>query len=145
MLGERVRYDGRSKPAEDLVAWLQGWAELVPVCPEVEAGFGVPREPIEVLATGRVVGVTSRQDRTGPLLAVARRVAALELHGAVLQAKSPSCGVGSTPVVGGDGPGDGVFAAALQGRMPLADRFGLAADDARAAFRAAAEATASAS
>ena len=46
LLGENVRYDGRHKLDPDMVDTLSQYFELVPVCPEVEMGLGVPREPM---------------------------------------------------------------------------------------------------
>lgn len=49
LLGERVRYDGRAKLFENdlLRKWQQsGW--VVPLCPELAAGFAIPRPPAEI-------------------------------------------------------------------------------------------------
>jgi len=146
LLGEPVRYDGGRRPAEDLMEWLSRWAEPVGICPEVAAGLGVPREPIQVEVDGRVVGVSSRTDHTAALAAIAPPAG---VSGAVLQARSPSCGVGSTPIWGGGAvvaTGDGVFAGSLRvAGLPVADRVGLESSEARDAFRLAVLATASAS
>src|SRR5438045_2047378 len=60
LLGERVRYDGRDKRDAWLVDVLGPQVEWVPVCPEVEAGLGTPREPMNLGrdAAGRIVLVT---------------------------------------------------------------------------------------
>src|SRR5438094_6307331 len=46
LLGERVRHDGGHKRDAWLVDVLGRDVDWVPVCPEVEAGFGTPREPM---------------------------------------------------------------------------------------------------
>ena len=52
LIGARCRYDGASKPAKiDREAHA-----LLPVCPEMMAGLGMPRPPIEKGADGRVRG-----------------------------------------------------------------------------------------
>ena len=44
LLGEKCRYDGKSKPNEKVIALSEKY-ELVPVCPEVEGGLSTPRIP----------------------------------------------------------------------------------------------------
>jgi len=46
LLGYNVRYNGKNKYDGKLVAMLCRHFVLVPFCPEVEAGLGVPRTPI---------------------------------------------------------------------------------------------------
>jgi FdhD protein len=99
LLGERVRYNGDHKRDAWIVDVLGPQVEWVPVCPEVEAGFGTPREPISLVRlSGRVAAVTNdtRRDLTEALRDFAgRRVRELEgagLDGYVLKADSPSCG-----------------------------------------------------
>ena len=98
LLGRPVRWKGDSKPC-DLSAL--GDAELVPFCPEVAAGFGCPRPPIELEESPdgrvRVVDVATREDRTEALRrACEARAGALAREGGadlfVLKARSPSCG-----------------------------------------------------
>ena len=82
LLGERVRYNGGDKRDIWLVETLGPRVEWIPVCPEVEAGFGTPREPMELVRDpehGIVLMTTSRRpDLTATLRAFAeRRVEAL--------------------------------------------------------------------
>ncbi len=104
LLGERVRYDGRDKRDAWLVDVLGPDVEWVPVCPEVEAGFGTPREPMTLVrdANGGVLLKTRwlRPDLTAALRAFAERrveeLAAMRLDGYVLKAGSPSCAIETT-------------------------------------------------
>lgn len=90
--------------------------EWVSVCPEVEAGFGTPREAMELVhdSNGRtaLMTTTTRRDVTDILERYAgqrvEELARADLDGYVLKADSPSCGL--------EGPG--LFAAALISRMP---------------------------
>ena len=101
LLGERVRHDGGHKRDAWLVDVLGRDVDWVPVCPEVEAGFGTPREPIDLVRgagdTIRLVAVDTRRDVTEPMLRFIDRrleeLAAERLSGYVLKAGSPSCGL----------------------------------------------------
>ncbi len=134
LLGDEVRYDGGHKFDSSLVSVLSLLVELVPVCPEVEIGMGVPREPIQLVAARhgvpsasarvRLVGVTSRTDWTMAMVEFgARRIDELRAHrlaGFVLKARSPSCGphdvsVNSAPSTPA---GRGLFAEALIASLP---------------------------
>ncbi|HEV3139707.1 MAG TPA: formate dehydrogenase accessory sulfurtransferase FdhD, partial [Vicinamibacterales bacterium] len=119
LLGERVRHDGGPKRNDWLVDVIGRDVEWVPVCPEVEAGFGTPREPMDLVRTprGSIALMTkhTRRDVTTPLRDFsAKRVDELEkefLSGYVLKADSPSCGLQETP-------SRGLFADALVSRFP---------------------------
>src|SRR5213594_299566 len=111
LLGHEVRYDGGHKRDPFLAATLARFVEWVPVCPEVELGLGVPREPIRLTGQAgapRLVGESSGRDFTRAMLAFAgARVAGLEirrLSGFVLKKGSPSCGMERVPVHPADGP-----------------------------------------
>jgi uncharacterized protein YbgA (DUF1722 family)/uncharacterized protein YbbK (DUF523 family) len=132
LAGEPVRHDGRDKD-HSFVAALSRFVTLVPVCPEVEIGLGVPREPIELVLVGgriRLRGVESAADHSEAMLALGRRrgadLAALELAGYIFKSRSPSCGLEGIPIRGaaGLGHGRGLFAAAVTEAMP-----GLAVED----------------
>ena len=49
LLGEEVRFDGGHKRDRYLTDVLGRHVEWVPVCPEVEAGFGTPREAMRLV------------------------------------------------------------------------------------------------
>jgi uncharacterized protein YbgA (DUF1722 family)/uncharacterized protein YbbK (DUF523 family) len=131
LLGEPVRFDGGHKRDRFLTDLLARFVEFVPVCPEVEAGLGVPREAIRIEHRGgderpRVVGVRSGSDHTSALRRQARaRVRALwdaGLCGYVLKRDSPSCGMERVKVFRGGvarRDGRGVFARELLERVPL--------------------------
>jgi uncharacterized protein YbbK (DUF523 family) len=105
LLGEDVRYDGTNRRS-GAVAELTPLVEWVPVCPEVEVGMGVPREPIQLVrgADGirsgsesvRLKGVQTGEDWTDRMdrwaAARAADLAATGISGFVLKARSPSCG-----------------------------------------------------
>jgi len=52
LLGRPVRYDGTGAVRDDVDSRLARWQDegrLVPICPEVEGGLGVPRSPAEIV------------------------------------------------------------------------------------------------
>jgi uncharacterized protein YbgA (DUF1722 family)/uncharacterized protein YbbK (DUF523 family) len=131
LLGRKVRYDGQHKRDEFLTEVLDPFVEWVPVCPELELGLGVPREPIRLVgraAAPRLVAERSGADHTAAMHAFAdRRVAELaaeDLDGYVTKKDSPSCGMERVRVhdPGGGPPrrdGVGAFARVLLDRLPL--------------------------
>ena len=129
LLGNEVRYDGGHKRHPFLTDLLGPFVEWVPVCPEVEAGFGTPREAMHLVRDGgvRLLTVRTRRDVTHQLeTAVAarlRQLASLDLDGYVLKKDSPSCGLFRVKVYGQPGvserTGRGIFAAALSDAQPL--------------------------
>ncbi len=141
LAGQAVRWDGRDKRSEPLLA-LGRWVELLPVCPEVEAGFGVPRPPIRLERRGdavRVVDYGAGRDVTEALQAAVERrlegLAALPLRGFVLKTRSPSCGPAGVDLWEGAQArpeAAGVFAAQLAARwptLPVTDEVALARAD----------------
>src|SRR5574341_884789 len=70
LLGDPVRYDGGHKRDALLADTLSRQIEWVPVCPEVEAGLGVPRDAMRLEGTSaeaRLVTVTTRVDHTAAM------------------------------------------------------------------------------
>jgi uncharacterized protein YbgA (DUF1722 family)/uncharacterized protein YbbK (DUF523 family) len=128
LLGQEVRFDGGHKRDPFLVETFGRYVEWVPVCPEVEAGLGVPRESMHLRRADDgvlLVGTKSGVDHTDRLQRyAARRVAALgadDLSGYVLKKNSPSCGMERVKVYGQSGPvarGRGLFAVALLEAFP---------------------------
>ena len=122
LLGEPCRYDGKSRPCEDVLK-LHDACEMVPVCPEVLGGLPVPHAPCEIAAAERALRVTDADgvDVTDAfLVGAAKTVELAQEQGcklAVLKAKSPSCGCGLVydgAFAGELVPGYGVAARALR-------------------------------
>jgi uncharacterized protein YbgA (DUF1722 family)/uncharacterized protein YbbK (DUF523 family) len=129
LLGEKVRWDGGHKRDRFLTDLLSEYVEWVPVCPEVEIGMGIPREPVHLRRHDgkiRMLGTKSGPDWTSPMERwSARRVRdleALDLCGYVLKKDSPTCGMERVKVRSEEGmpkkEGRGIFAGALQDQAP---------------------------
>ena len=128
LLGHAVRYDGDSKSSSIVIEALGELFELMPVCPEVEAGLSVPRPPVQLTGSVDNPRMTGRDDPeldiTGLMRAYcATRPDALRcLCGFVFKSRSPSCGLNSTPVYIDDAcvseTSRGVFARAMTATYP---------------------------
>ena len=129
LLGQKVRYDGGHKHDRFVTDQLGPWVEWVPVCPEVEAGLGLPRPTMHLSRKGqeiRVVETKSGRDHTKVLQSFSRRrvrdLRGLDLAGYILKKDSPSCGMERVKVRNDKGMpekvGVGVFAAALREALP---------------------------
>ena len=129
LLGEAVRYDGGHKRDLFLTDLLGRHVEWAPVCPELEAGLGVPRPAMRLEREGRRIRlreISSGRDHTARMQRFAARrlraLRALELCGYVLKKDSPSCGMTRVKLYGEKGAArreaSGLFAAALQATWP---------------------------
>ena len=130
LLGEKVRYDGGHKHDRYITDILGRYVEYVPVCPEVEAGFGIPRETMHLegdLNAPRLVTRKTKRDLTEPMLQWAkRRVVELEaedLRGFIFKSRSPSSGMERISVFNEKGmpvkKGVGLFARTFMDHFPL--------------------------
>jgi uncharacterized protein YbbK (DUF523 family)/uncharacterized protein YbgA (DUF1722 family) len=124
LLGSRVRYDGSHKANAYVMVVLAPHFEWVPVCPEVEAGMGVPREPVKLQASDqglKMAGTGSGTDYTDALNEFAvRRIEELAdagLSGYILKSGSPSCGL-EVQADGSEESVKGMFAEALTKALP---------------------------
>ncbi len=128
LLGERVRYDGGHKRDDYLVDVVGRYVEWVPVCPEVEAGMGTPRETVQLTQVDGDIRMLTKNgvDHTELVDWFARqRFQSLErakLSGYILKSRSPSCGMERVPVVQAEGAalrnGRGIFASRLVEAFP---------------------------
>ncbi|MFQ3787059.1 YbgA family protein [Halomonas sp. A29] len=100
LMGEQVRYNGGHKRSRYCLEVLQECFAFEPFCPELEAGLGVPREPIRLVgasgepprAKGTVdpgLDVTERLQEVGEAFIACHR----HLRGFILMKGSPSCGL----------------------------------------------------
>lgn len=93
LLGDRVRYDGKDKRNDELIGLLKGH-EIIRICPEVSAGFPIPRNPIEIL-NGKVIDA-QHNDLTEELHEASMRCFEMieDCDFLILKSRSPSCGYG---------------------------------------------------
>jgi uncharacterized protein YbbK (DUF523 family) len=148
LLGELVRHDGGHKRDRYVTDVLARTFELVPVCPEVEIGLGVPRESIDIFRVQdeeRLRGTGSGLDHTDAMGTFARRMVeelrAKGISGYVTKARSPSCALSDARVLGASGATEarapGMFARVLREAfpdMPMVDEKGLLDEKTRSAF-----------
>ncbi len=130
LLGHTVRYDGGHKCVPFLAEVLARFVKWVPVCPEMEAGLGCPREPMQLVGKPvrpQLVGKCTGRCFTPLLESYCERklaeLAQLQLDGFVLKSRSPSCGLRRVPVYDPCSRplalGQGIFARHLQRAFPL--------------------------
>lgn len=129
LLGKNVRYNAGHKLDEYLKDVFGKYVEYVPICPEVEAGFGVPRETVQLHEKEdgiKMITLKTNRDLTPQMNAwLDKRLNEIEkmnLTGYILKSKSPSCGVFRTRLYReGKEPslnGRGLFAKALISKFP---------------------------
>ncbi len=146
LLGEAVRYDGGDNRMPWVADVLSSHCEFLALCPELEAGLGVPRARIRLSGTRehpQALWLTDpEQDITLRLQAASEKLLKGfgRVDGVILKACSPSCGPREVPVVGIDGgitSGKGVFAEACLSAwpgLPITDEMGLKSEAQRVAF-----------
>ena len=130
LTGERVRYDGTDR-LFSAAQLLDQTLQLLPICPEVGAGFGVPRPPIQLVLTDSGLRARGRDDTALDATAAlnnfaggsAQRFRRLQsLCGYLWKSRSPSCGLGSAPLYNQAGQqvgiGNGIQAEYFQRRLP---------------------------
>ncbi|MGD1048468.1 MAG: DUF523 and DUF1722 domain-containing protein [Candidatus Krumholzibacteriaceae bacterium] len=122
------RYNGLMI-SSDVVKALMPFVDSVPVCPEIEIGLGVPRDPIRV-ATGanglRLLQPSTGADVTGAMVRFAASfLGSLPVvDGFILKNRSPSCGIKDVKIYRGVekeaavGKGAGFFGAAVLAKFP---------------------------
>jgi len=130
LLGEKVRWNGDHKQDLYVKDLLGRYFEWVPVCPEVEAGMGIPRETVQLQGDPqkpRMVGTVTGEDWTARMNRYsqkrARELVPLNLCGYIFKNRSPSCGIARIKVYDDAGRaapnGRGLFAGAVMDHVPL--------------------------
>jgi uncharacterized protein YbbK (DUF523 family) len=140
---EACRYNAQRIPF-DLVGELEPFVRYVPICPEVEIGLGVPREPIRLVqlkgsngasdsdASVGLVQPATGADVTREMLEFSDRFLASldEVDGFILKNRSPSCGIHGVKVYHGPDASSTAFRSAglFAGRV-VESHAGLAIED----------------
>jgi uncharacterized protein YbgA (DUF1722 family)/uncharacterized protein YbbK (DUF523 family) len=130
LLGQPVRFDGSHKHDHYLTNTLSEYLDFVPVCPEVESGFSVPRETLRLVGdpeAPRLVTSRTNIDHTDRMLGWAeKRVRELEaenLCGFIFKSDSPSSGLMRVKVYNSKGmaekKGVGLFARTFTRHFPM--------------------------
>lgn len=117
LLGRNCKYNGGNNFRQRVADFAVGH-EVVEYCPEVLAGLGVPRTPMEIV-NGILVnrdGVVVDQAVRKAVARAMEEIKRLGIDCAVLQSRSPTCGVKQVYDGSFSGTlidGQGVFAKAL--------------------------------
>ena len=118
LLGSNCKYNGGNNRNQKVLDFLRGH-EIVSVCPEVMAGLGTPRTPVEIV-NGNVQtkeGVSVDTQLRAAVAQILEEIDALGIDCAVLQSRSPTCGVNQVydgTFSGRKIDGSGVLAQALK-------------------------------
>ncbi|MCD0448952.1 DUF523 and DUF1722 domain-containing protein [Actinocorallia sp. API 0066] len=127
-----MRYNGGHARARFLTEVLGPLVDWVTVCPEVEAGLGVPRPTVRLRTDGHLVSRDGESDHTEAARdAIGRAMPEfVDLDGFVVKSRSPSCALYGVPRYASGLPGErtdgqpvdrkgrGLFTAALLETYP---------------------------
>ena len=117
LLGQKCKYNGGDNYSSKVAEYIKGH-DVIPVCPEAAGGLPTPRIPCEIVG-GKVLNRNGeskdREFRAGAELCLKEALEA-KADLAILQSKSPSCGVKQVYDGSFSGKlrdGSGVFAALM--------------------------------
>lgn len=132
LLGHKVRYDGRHKAEVYIIDTLGRYCSWIPVCPEQDAGLGVPREAMHIRhdreGGAQLITRDSHRDVTPLMMAGIEKILSTLKRpspaGFILKSRSPSCdATGHAPIYDAQGhlwgKGDGLFSRALKEHLPF--------------------------
>ncbi len=118
LLGENCKYNGGNNYHPNVVSYVQG-QEVLAICPEMLAGMGCPRTPVEIVdgvvmdRDGNNVDAILRQGVARAMDLVLQE----DIQCAILQSRSPTCSVKQVydgTFSGKLVEGAGIFAQALE-------------------------------
>ncbi|BCP62976.1 hypothetical protein SUT503_00340 [Streptococcus parasuis] len=120
LLGENCKYNGGNNYNQAVIDFVSD-KQVLSVCPEVAGGLPIPRKPVEIV-DGSVRDADGTSYDKAFQLGIAQtleRLEGQELELAILQSRSPSCGVNQIydgTFSGQKIVGSGLFAQALKER-----------------------------
>jgi len=102
LLGEYCRYDGKTKLANRVVEAYKDY-EIIPFCPELPL-FGTPRERISVIEINGKIRIFTDETELDVTKLLEDEInffiqSTKKIDEIVLKSKSPSCGLGTTPIL----------------------------------------------
>lgn len=126
---ESCRWNGAVVP-DEFVESLKSFVDFTTLCPELEIGLGVPRNPVRIVSSGdslRLIQQGTEKDVTDEMLAYAERTLSSlgAVDGFILKSRSPSCGLKDTRIypamgkVAATRTSAGIFGAEVLGRFPI--------------------------
>ncbi|MFK7824721.1 MAG: YbgA family protein [Oligoflexales bacterium] len=128
LLGQKVRFDGQHKYHWYINEVLGKYFEYMPICPEAEAGMGIPRKTVRLvgpLKDPNMLEPHSGEDWTERInkLGLTKVKMLGDLSGYLFKKGSPSCGVFRVKVYQKNGiplaNGQGLFAKQVMQAYPL--------------------------
>ena len=130
LLGKNVRYDGGHKLKPIIQEKLGLYVDFIPICPEVECGLSVPREPMRLIGktdNPRLMTTATRIAHSEKMVTWAREklkdLAKLNVCAYIFKSKSPSCGLSKIKIYDDHnqliGIGSGLWARMFMQCFPL--------------------------
>jgi len=104
---DHCRWNGL-KISSGVVRLLKPFVDFIPICPEMEIGLGVPREPIRIVRRDkilRLIQAETNRDLTEEMINFSEKFLEEigEVDGFILKERSPSCGMKNVRVYPGMG------------------------------------------
>ena len=148
LLGEKVRYDGKHKRADDIINAFAPYVDWVSLCPEVGSGMSIPRETIRLVGDKHsqqlITSYTCINHTKAMNDWIENQIQLLEkehLSAYILKSGSPSCGLSQIKIYDEHAKvvdrGQGLFAQALTKRwpqLPVAEEIELQSPEKRGIF-----------
>lgn len=102
LLGENCRYDGKTKVSNEIIEAYKDY-EIIPFCPEAPL-FGTPRERISVVEIEKEERIITDETKIDVTKLLEDEINFFiksnpNVDEILLKSKSPSCGVGTTPIL----------------------------------------------
>ncbi len=127
---ENCRYNGQTIP-DKFVDKMKEFAEIITVCPEVEIGLGIPRQPVRLGRDGeeiRMIQPAEEIDVTEKMAAFTRDFLSShnDIDGFIMKNRSPSCGINDVKIyhnlskLSSSNRGQGFFGGQLEIYFPSA-------------------------
>jgi uncharacterized protein YbbK (DUF523 family) len=117
LLGENCKYDGGNNYSDKVAEFIKGH-EVIAVCPEIAGGLTTPRAPAEIVngVVRNKLGESVDENFKSGAQKVMQEILNQNIDLAILQSRSPSCGVNEIydgTFTGRKIKGQGVFAKML--------------------------------